>query len=84
VTLPPAPPSNYAVAALRADLATITEALDPGLRSHVAELDARVERHCLLLGPLLDQAGEKRLILHPRLVVAPKYRWRQMAAVEGS
>jgi hypothetical protein len=36
------------VAALRADLATITEAIDPNLTQHVAELDARLEQHGLL------------------------------------
>jgi hypothetical protein len=43
------------VTGLRADRATITETLDPNLTAHVAELDAQVERHGLLLARLLDQ-----------------------------
>jgi hypothetical protein len=46
------------VASLRGDLATIAETLDPNLRAHVAELDARVERHSLLLARLLEKAGD--------------------------
>jgi hypothetical protein len=46
------------VVALRADLATIAETLDPNLRAHVAELDGRVGRHGLLLARLLDKTGD--------------------------
>jgi hypothetical protein len=46
------------VTGLRADLATIAEGVDPNLTAHVAELDARVERHGLLLARLLDQTGD--------------------------
>jgi hypothetical protein len=42
------------VARLRADLATITQSLDPNLTRHVAELDARVDKHALLIGRLLE------------------------------
>jgi hypothetical protein len=45
------------VASLRGDLAAIAGAIDPNLRAQVAEFDARVERHGLLLARLLDQPG---------------------------
>jgi hypothetical protein len=43
------------VIATRADVATIAESLDPNLARHVAELEATVENHGLLLGRLLDE-----------------------------
>jgi hypothetical protein len=43
-----------AVTVIRADIATIAEDIDPGLRQHVAELDDRVEKHALLMGRLLE------------------------------
>jgi hypothetical protein len=42
------------VTAIRADLATITDSLDPTLAQHVAELEATVENHGLLLARLLE------------------------------
>jgi uncharacterized coiled-coil protein SlyX len=42
------------VTAVRADVATIAAAIDPNLTQHVAELEARAERHALLLGRLLE------------------------------
>jgi hypothetical protein len=42
------------VTAMRADVATIAAAIDPNLAGHVAELEARAERHALLLGRLLE------------------------------
>jgi hypothetical protein len=46
--------TTAAMAGLRADLATIAAGVDPALTPHIAELDARVERHALLIGRLLD------------------------------
>jgi hypothetical protein len=43
-----------AVTAIRADLATIAEGVDPRLAEHVAELESTVENHGLLLAGLLD------------------------------
>jgi hypothetical protein len=42
------------VTAIRADVATIAAAIDPNLVEHIAELDARAERHALLLSRLLE------------------------------
>jgi hypothetical protein len=48
-----------AVTAIRADVATIAEGLDPALARHVAELADTVENHGLLLARLLDRdAGQ--------------------------
>jgi hypothetical protein len=47
------------VTAIRADVATIAEGIDPALAGHVAELADTVENHGLLLARLLDRdAGE--------------------------
>ena len=43
-----------AVTAVRADVATIAEAIDPALPQHVTELADTVENHGLLLARLLD------------------------------
>jgi hypothetical protein len=40
--------------AIRADMATIAEGVDPTLAQHVAELESTVENHGLLLARLLD------------------------------
>jgi hypothetical protein len=42
------------VTAIRADMATIAEGVDPTLAQHVAELESTVENHGLLLARLLD------------------------------
>ncbi|HEY6698764.1 MAG TPA: hypothetical protein VIZ67_11090 [Acidimicrobiales bacterium] len=42
------------VTAIRADVATIAEGVDPALARHVAELGETVENHGLLLARLLD------------------------------
>ena len=42
------------VTAIRADVATIAEDVDPALAAHVAELESTVENHGLLLARLLD------------------------------
>jgi hypothetical protein len=42
------------VTAIRTDVATIAGAIDPNLTEHVAELDARAERHAVLLSRLLE------------------------------
>jgi hypothetical protein len=42
------------VTAIRADVATIAEGVDPRLAEHVAELADTVENHGLLLARLLD------------------------------
>jgi hypothetical protein len=42
------------VTAIRADVATIAEGVDPTLARHVAELESTVENHGLLLARLLD------------------------------
>ncbi len=42
------------VTAIRADVATIAEGVDPALAQHVAELADTVENHGLLLARLLD------------------------------
>ena len=42
------------VTAMRADVATIAEGVDPRLADHVAELESTVENHGLLLARLLD------------------------------
>jgi hypothetical protein len=42
------------VTAIRADMATIAEGVDPALARHVAELADTVENHGLLLARLLD------------------------------
>jgi hypothetical protein len=42
------------VTAVRADMATVAAAIDPNLTEHVAELEARAERHALLLSRLLE------------------------------
>jgi hypothetical protein len=42
------------VTAIRADVATIAEGVDPRLTEHVAELADTVENHGLLLARLLD------------------------------
>jgi hypothetical protein len=42
------------VAAIRADVATIAEGVDPALAQHVAELADTVENHGLRLARLLD------------------------------
>jgi hypothetical protein len=42
------------VTAVRADMATIAEGIDPALAQHVAELESTAENHGLLLGRLLD------------------------------
>jgi hypothetical protein len=42
------------VTAIRADVATIAEGVDPRLAEHVAELESTVENHRLLLARLLD------------------------------
>ena len=42
------------VTAIRADVATIAEAIDPRTAEHVAELADTVENHGLLLARLLD------------------------------
>ncbi len=42
------------VTAIRADVATIAEGVDPALAQHVAELESTVENHGLLLAWLLD------------------------------
>jgi hypothetical protein len=42
------------VTAIRADVATIAEGVDPALATHVAELADTVENHGLLLARLLD------------------------------
>jgi archaellum component FlaC len=42
------------VTAIRADVATIAEGVDPNLAGHVAELADTVENHGLLLARLLD------------------------------
>ena len=46
------------VSAIRADVATISEGVDPALQQHVADLDDTVEKHGLLLGRILDSIGE--------------------------
>jgi hypothetical protein len=47
------------VTAIRADVATIAEGIDPALAGHVAELADTVENQGLLLARLLDRdAGE--------------------------
>jgi hypothetical protein len=46
------------VTAARADIAAIAECLDPALRDHLAELDAKLERHDLLLARLLEKVGD--------------------------
>jgi hypothetical protein len=46
------------VAAIRADVATIAEGVDPALKVTVAELVETTEHHGLLLARLLDKAGE--------------------------
>jgi hypothetical protein len=46
--------TTQVVNTMRADLATIAAAIDPNLTEHVAELEARAERHALLLGRLLE------------------------------
>jgi len=43
------------VTAIRADVATIAEGVDPALAAHVAELADTVEKHGLLLARLLDK-----------------------------
>jgi hypothetical protein len=50
--------STAVVTGLRADLATITSAIDPALAQHVAELESTVENHGLLLARLLDKTGD--------------------------
>jgi hypothetical protein len=42
------------VAAVRADVATIAQGVDPALAQHVAELESTVGNHGLLLARLLD------------------------------
>jgi hypothetical protein len=42
------------VTAIRADVATIAEGVDPALAQHVAGLESTVENHGLLLAGLLD------------------------------
>jgi hypothetical protein len=42
------------VTAIRADMATIAEGVDPRMAEHVAELTDTVENHGLLLARLLD------------------------------
>jgi hypothetical protein len=42
------------VTAIRADVATIADGVDPALPQHVAELESTVENHGLLLARLLD------------------------------
>jgi hypothetical protein len=42
------------VTAIRADMSAIAAGVDPNLTQHVAELDARVDKHALLLGRLLE------------------------------
>jgi hypothetical protein len=42
------------VTAIRADMSTIAAGVDPNLIQHVAELDARAEKHAPLLGLLLE------------------------------
>jgi hypothetical protein len=42
------------VTAIRADMATIADGVDPTLAQHVAELESTVENHGLLLAGLLD------------------------------
>jgi hypothetical protein len=42
------------VTAIRADVATVAEGVDPRLADHVAELESTVEDHGLLLARLLD------------------------------
>jgi hypothetical protein len=42
------------VTAIRADMATIAQDVDPRLTEHVAELDDGVEKHALLIGRLLE------------------------------
>jgi hypothetical protein len=44
-----------AVDALRAALSTIADAIDPALTQRVADLEATVANHGLLLGRLLDR-----------------------------
>jgi hypothetical protein len=44
-----------AVTAIRADVATIAQGVDPALAQHVAELADTVENHGLLLARLLDK-----------------------------
>ena len=47
------------VTAIRADVATIADGVDPWLAEHVAELAETVENHGLLLARLLDRdAGQ--------------------------
>jgi hypothetical protein len=47
------------VTAIRADVAAIAEGVDPTLGRHVAELEATVENHGLLLARLLEKdAGQ--------------------------
>jgi hypothetical protein len=43
------------VTAIRADMATMAEGVDPTLAQHVAELESTVENHGLLLARLLDR-----------------------------
>jgi uncharacterized coiled-coil protein SlyX len=47
------------VAAVRADVATIAEGVDPTLTRHVAELESTVENHGLLLARLLDKDADR-------------------------
>jgi hypothetical protein len=42
------------VTAIRTDVATIAEGVDPALAQHVAELESTVGNHGLLLARLLD------------------------------
>jgi hypothetical protein len=42
------------VTAIRTDMSAIAAGVDPNLTQHVAELDARVDKHALLLGRLLE------------------------------
>jgi hypothetical protein len=42
------------VTAIRTDVATIAEGVDPAMAQHVAELADTVESHCMLLARLVD------------------------------
>jgi hypothetical protein len=56
----PAPPSSgvevmtEVVTAIRTDVATIAEGVDPAMAQHVAELADTVENHGLLFARLVD------------------------------
>jgi hypothetical protein len=47
------------VTAIRADVATIAEGVDPTLGRHVVELEATVENHGLLLARLLEKDADQ-------------------------